>query len=380
MKICTDTIRRYSKLILSTEHRGSDYGEYLFLNFEEKKLYIETDSFFGKISFDYDIDDHLENYENFYVNIRAFITLCEQYEELSLDSNIDDNRCVFYADDEKFEIPILEGEYDTSHFQYQNLFGIPLSIEQIKIIKDASRFTGVNDSYRNLSGIGVNKNILVASDSVLCYVATLSNEFPKFSLSKEAINLFSNVFSDLSVSLIINSETDIDNKIYFDFENGEAIIGIPKNIAVAVPDLINDKHFVNQLQIEESFVIEKQEFSDVLKFFESFVKLEFNQRLYLSIIEMEKVNITAVDAIKGNLILKMKSCSPEIICKSFYFSRSSMIPIISSIHDDFIRIKLSSNRDVPIFIITGETNESVYVIVSMFEDINNEADNEQKEE
>ena len=122
MKICTDTIRRYSKLILSTEHRGSDYGEYLFLNFEEKKLYIETDSFFGKISFDYDIDDHLENYENFYVNIRAFITLCEQYEELSLDSNIDDNRCVFYADDEKFEIPILEGEYDTSHFQYQNLF------------------------------------------------------------------------------------------------------------------------------------------------------------------------------------------------------------------------------------------------------------------
>jgi len=384
MKIHTDTIRLYAKLILSTENRGSDYGEYLFLNFEEKMIYIDADFYFGKISFDYDIEDNLQNYENFYVNIRAFITLCEQYEELFLDSNIDNNRCIFYADDERFEIPILEGEYDTSHFQYQDLMSYALSTEHIKRIKEANRFTGVNDSYRNLAGIGINEDILVASDSVLCYVASLIDKFPKFNLSAEAISLFSNITTDSEVNLLIDSDDsddsddDIGNKLYFDFANGEAVIGVPKNIAIAVPDLINDTVFINRLQIEESFVIEKKEFLAVLKFFESFVKLEFNQRLYLNINEigpLDQVNISAIDEIKGNRILNMKSCSLELMGRYFYFSRSSMIPILNSIHDDFIRVKLSPNKKVPIFILTGETDESVYIVVSMFEDINNEIEN-----
>lgn len=378
MKIFTEEIRKYSKLIMSTINIGSSYGEYCYINFTESRIQIDSiNRFYGRVTFRCeDTDPGDADIENFYVDTRGFLALCKQYEDgIYLRKTNGKDQVEFYVDDEKFKIPILNDEYDDSLHSYSNKSLCQLSVDTVKKIKEASKFVGINDGERNLDGIGFNQNVLVAASGAKMYVATINETVPKFSLSTDIVNVLTMVADDHPIDLDFESNDDEDDeeetlKVFFNIGFGEAEIVAPHNLSVAVPDLINDTDFIDGLNIPTTAVVEKVELINILRFFESFVRLEVNQSLTLNVVDEDTLAIESSRGMTGNRMLSLKECDIDLVGTQFFFSRNILLPALSVIHDDFIRIKIDPDEDSPVFIITGEKEDSTYAAIAKFEGAN----------
>jgi len=360
LTIYTDEIRAYSKLILSTMAADGEYGEYIFLSFSDSYIYLTSrDSFFGRIRLHFKNDEDAP-IEDIYINTLAFITLCLEYEELSVEVTDSDHRYTFFVDEERFEIPMLRGSIDKSNYDYETYEAITFTPDTLAKIKSASHFTGTYDESLNMDSVYLSGDQVVATDRFQLYAGTTEVQSREYILASSAIPFLS-LQEDNFVMFFGPSQ------IFFNFNEGEAEFGVPNMEDNGVISLVNSNEYKQTLDIKSSFIVEKQELLDILKFFEGLVRKEVNQQLFMVINSTDSISVIAAsEEVKGNRDLNWCEAVDDLIDYKLSFGRATMVQALKSIHDDFIEIWTDTDPQSRVFICTGKTDTTIKIATAKF--------------
>lgn len=350
MKIYTENLRKFAKLISQIYVRGSRLHESIYLNFEDGYLYFSHTNYSGRMKIKTDFENSVNN---FFVDIPTFLTLVNEYPDLIITEKYE-----FYNGNEKFKPAVFKKpeNYETLSFNYkeENWTEYPLSEKIIINLIQAVGYIG-GEKKREYHGVLLNNNNICSTDSSRFFRAYIEGQFDNIRLSREALTFIKEGYRITEkVSIFCSS----DGTCCINIGDEDMEIICPKILNLKIPNLDNPE-FQEKYNHKTFFIIEKQKLFDVLNFFEPFVKNEKNERLYFHIDNPNELTIEAKDNLTGNRILPLKECNTG--SQGIWVARFLVLQAIGSIEDDFVKIQI--DETAPAFNITGEKNEERHIIV-----------------
>jgi len=362
MEINTKNFKRFSKIIDIFNKKGSRIDESIYLDFENSKAYFGNSSYdsdnegiIGQLDFNFiltntDIDD----YSNVFVNTRLFLTLCNQYETLSMSTDYE-----FSNGEEFFKIPYFTEEFDYPILNKDDFEVFNITSAITSNLKTSQIYMGVADFNENFGGIQLLNNSIVSSDGACVFEAKVKDiTFPEIQLSKTVLHVILTGVDDNTCRMYYDTQT---KDLYFTFgDNEELHVASTQIDNLNVPP-IEDPDYIAKYNHKTSFCVEKRQFLSLLQFLEVFVTDVKNEQLKLTIESDNTISIKALDEVQASRKMPTSFTSPELEGKSFWFARKYVYDAVSSILDDFIRIQL--DVDEVAFNVTGqtETNRAIAI-------------------
>lgn len=379
MTIDTSNIRKYSKLL-----RSVDSG-ILHLDFNTQSIYLAFDTFQrlqAKIRFNAVIDPSdsiLLNesgiYNDLHIDASSFLGICEQYEEITYTKSkqtiIKDNNSwevevhSFSHGDDVFHIPHSQKktrdkmkDIDVTQFQT-----FALDSKGLSYFRDASKFTKeYSATGRNFGGISIMDNRIVSSDIERMYYATMPVFYPRININDFALHVLLTIPCEGDISVFVKSE----NEVYFLLNSEEILLFSNTESSLYTAIIIEKDAFLNSLDIATSLVVNKQDFSDILKLYANFTKLDSNNRVQFRVVNEKQLAIEVLDNMLCRRFLDIKECSADLVGKSFFFNRATTLASISIIQDEFVRFKVQPDF-YPIFTLTGEEDSDVKISNAIYQ-------------
>jgi len=360
IKIFTDEINKFKKILSQTYVKGDFYKESVFLNFKNSHIYFNARNYFGRFSFRFEASqEDLLKLTNIYVNIPLLITLSQQYKILLFDVE----ELEFSSEDgDKFKIPIFKEdalkdffeEKDSMNYQSEyKSYKVSLNenIDFIEKLKLASDYMGTEESsssaYENYYAIQLNNNSIVSTNASAIFEAGIleSSEFaidiPGFLVK---LILLSTSFSSWFTLFYKKNKN-----IIISFGNNDLEILCAESLNVNIPSL-EDEEFVSKFHHKTYISFNRLEMLEVLKFFKEFVKEETNERLYINI-NKDNLIIEAKDSIRGSRKIDSVLNEENLINQSLCFPRFLLVKALESLNTETVKLEL--NLEMPAFNVLG---------------------------
>lgn len=358
MKIYTDNFRRFSKVIEASYAKGDRIGQSIYLNFKDSYAYFSDDNFLAKMKFEF--DDENDGISNILVDKKMFLTLCHQYEDLTLTEDYE-----FYNGEEKFKIPYFLDKQDYPDFDYQNFESFQLTSGILQDMRMATAYMGTYDPHENYFGVAITENTIVGTDSAEVFEAKIDEkdesgnqiDYPEVKINSGLVKLLL-LSSDTEVCYLHYNEDTED--LYFTLGDDNQLHIATTNTNLRIPD-VTDPDFIDKYSHDTYFTIEKQAVEDVLEFFEVFVKNERNERVFIRVADENTLSVETQSETQGNRNVPIKECSRELIDDGIWVPRALVAKAINSINDDFIVFEVDS--EAPAFNIIGEANTDRHVSI-----------------
>lgn len=355
MKIKTENFKRFSSPIYASYVQGDRNGENMYLDFENSCAYFSNDSFIAKLKFDFEIEDPSDNdLQNILVDKKMFLALCNEFEELTLDSEYN-----FSYEEEKFHIPHEIEKQDYPDFDYNDFESYHLSSSVLRNVRAASQYMGPSDPQENYYGVNIKGDRVVGTDSAQVFEAQVKEDnidFPDIKIKGDIVRLVLTISEFEVCNLNYNENTD---ELYFTFgDNQELDIATTQQDNLRMPDVVDDE-FVEKYNHDTFFDVEKTELLDILEFFQVFVRNERNERLYLHIVGEDSLSIESQSESKGNRNIDLHDCSGDLVGEGIWIPRALVVKAVKSIEDDFIKFKIDT--EAPAFDIIGKNNDEKHI-------------------
>lgn len=376
IKLNTENIRKYARIISQAYVKGSQFSESVYIDIENEYLYFSNTFYSGRVKINLEKSNDNENedkIENFFVEIPSFLTLMCTYDELLIKKDKDSSGYVFVNGKEKFK-PVIFKKPDS--YEVISFEGISNSTQWSelllteKVVEDVLAATGYasSDKKPEFNGISIKNGIISATDSCRLFISNSNSNINEQISSYSDINLVLDSISFIregfklskgNVCIYHNSAV----KTYCVVINGgEVEIIFSESIALSIPDL-KDEALKEKFEYEEYIVVEKAQLEQILLFFEAFVKNERNEKLYINVSTESELQIEAIGNMVGNRILPIKSVSSsKVVGFNFWIARYFLLQAIMAIKDDYIKVYF--NEKGPAVNVTGETNLSrkIYIV------------------
>lgn len=353
MKIYTENLKKFSRLISQTCIRGNKFTESVYIDFDNNYLYFSHPYYLGRIKIKTDPFENLVN--NFLVDTITFFSLVTEYSFININEKYE-----FSNNKEKFKLITFEKPetYEIIPFNYKesNWTEYILSEKTIINLVCAKDYMG-GEKKKEYHGILLNKNIICSTDTRKIFRANIKENFNNIGLSLESLNFIREGYKiTKKVSIFCNS----DGTYCINIGDDDIEIIFPKMLNLKIPNL-DDIKFRKKYDHPTYLIIEKQKLYDVLIFFESFVKFEKNEKLYFSIKNTNELVIEAKGYMTGNRILPLKECSPDLVDQTIMIVRFFVLKALESIDDKYIKIQIDENA--PSFNIIGNNNKERNIIL-----------------
>jgi len=368
MIIKTKNFRTFSKIIEMFDKKGGTrVEESIYFDFEQSIVYFgngeysaAAEGILGHLAFDFEFEnDTKDDFENMWFNTRLFLTLAKQYEELYMSTDYE-----FYNGDEKFKIPCFSEASDYPDVNKDDFEVFNIHSELIENLKTAQSYMGADDFNENFAGIQLFDNAIVASDGAAVFEAyTVDETFPDIQISANVLRVILTGSEEHTCKMYHNDDTD---DLYFTFGEDELLhIASTQIDNLRVPP-IKDQDYIDKYDHDTQIVVEKQALLEILNFFEVFVKDLRNEQMYMSVLDDNILSIESKSENQGNRQIGLKECSTELVGAGLWFARKYLAKAVTSIKDDFIRIKIDVNE--PAFNVIGESQTSRSIAIIMLAD------------
>jgi len=331
MEIQTLNIQKNSKFLLNSIDHDNIYFESFYLDFENSKIYFQNLNFYGSIDLYFKYEEGEKVHDNFYVTADDFIHLCCYHDTLYLK-----DYCFSNSKNETIEIGHRKEEYahEKAFFEKkENMKSFKLDVELLKHMKHSLYYVD-SDSFSSYDAFFINNKKLYTTDCVRFYEANVSIQ-DNFVLPSFAVRLMSICDPDTEINYLVQ-----DNNVYLNFNNELTIIYAKSNkyelmdtTTLEFTESYNHENFVN---------VKREDFINIIRFIESFLKGAKNARIFISIREDNLyIELNDSDFAKITKILPIET--KNINEGSFILSFSNLKSIINHIDNDIITIQFKEN-------------------------------------
>ncbi len=346
MKIETSNLKKYLKIPFASIVKGHRVYESILLNFEEGYLYTFGETVTKtRLLFTGDIE------ENFFVSLEKFMLLVNSYDVLEL------NNKVFSNGKDTFELAhFVEEDIETPKFNdvVNNESTINFSSSLIRDIKNSLYFIEPG-LYPELDGVFVRNEHLIATNKVGFYDKLIPG-LEDITLPLNVIKILTLLKDDHEVKM--HSE---NGKILMSIDEGQVEVKIPASLNLNIPNT-QSEGFINSYNHDDSIILNRLELEEVFKFMVPFSKEQPSERVMMSIIDEETIQVKIMDSNKITKEMSIKSCSEELIGLDFWIAAGMVRTALAYITDVDIKIQLSKESPATNFI--GTANEDLHIIIS----------------
>jgi len=346
MRIETSNLKQYLKISAATSVKGNRIYESALLNFEEGFIYT-----FGEVVTRTKLIFTGEPEDSFFVSLDKFMLLVNSYDTLDL------NNKVFSSGRDTFELAyFVEEDIETPKFDnvFENENSITFTSSLLKDIKNSLYFIEPG-LYPELDGIFVRNEHLIATNKVGFYNKLIPG-LNDITLPLNVIKILTLLKDDHEVK--IHTE---NGKILMSIDNGEVETKIPASLNLNIPDT-QSEGFINSYNHNTFITTNRLELEEIFKFIFPFSKEQPSERVLMSIIDSNTMQVKIVDSNKITKEVNLLSCSEELIGLDFWISASMVRTALSYITTKDVKIQLSIDSPATNFV--GVNNEELNIIIS----------------
>lgn len=365
--INTERINYYADIISKAFVKGDPRSESVYVNVSNGNLYFHYLSRYqGKLSISVEEspdtrEDDEEDIQGFWVNLPAFLALCSEYPEFSIDPHTGE---VFQHNDSYHISTIVEEHLPIDFSAYEEGEHFELTDSDKRAIHNAISFTpsgkGVIED-RDYSGIAIIENSVTGSDSITLYEGYLNFSVGKRPMlfGPEVNGLFNHVSAKGGSVDIYRRTYEGGREHYFVFldsssNNGEMVIAYAPYNSLHYP-AVNDPAFREKFEHDTHVTTSAKALNGTLRFFsrfkdsgtsESYVKLHIgtkdsNPALYVGYTTSKNAAMREIPGSEADV---------ELIDHESDFEHSSLqqaLRLGASENDDTVEIYLPSDDSKP---------------------------------
>ncbi len=364
MIIKTENFVKYQNLMKIVSNKDSESEQVLYLDFENSKFGVESDIFIAQVNFEHTVDS--KKIDNFYVNTREFLILCNRYNEIEVTENK-----IFKNGEQKFNLLVdKDSDFFDVDIDINDYQKIPLHEEAIEAIVDGSIFCG--DNYdMNFEGVRIDKNKIISTNRITLYEAIVSNnllEDGDVDLSDNFIPILDSISFNTLYLYVNKNKDDIiikDDKeecfvIGFDLE----VLGIPQNL--------DDENIVSAYNHDKFFTVNKESFIADLEFVGGFVYGIINEKIYIYFEDSNTIIFRTSEDEEASLInyrCPVEFSDESQIGEGFWTLRKSLYNAVKVIQDSEIKIQIDLTiENMRAYNVTGITNTNRHIAIGTVED------------
>lgn len=294
VRIYSDYVRKYEKVIKRGYKEGDPRTESVYINFADGSLYFKLDGVFqGKLSLggieNVEESESLET-NGIWVDLLTFATLCGEYPWIEFDPV----EKKFSHGGEEFHLSTIVEDFDPVDFDYEgddtNVYEIPHT--GVPSILNSFGYTPSNDAPingKNFYGISFIGDKVSGSDSLSLYEGEsgieIDSEYP-VKLHPQSKVVF-DVMKDQELHL---NMAVVGQRIYFNFDNGELLLYFPEVANLYTPDLL-DPNFRSKIEYDTYVEVERNTLMDIMSFFQSFKGKSSEDYITLSIEDTNNLGV-----------------------------------------------------------------------------------------
>lgn len=274
VRIYSDYVRKYEKVIKKGYREGDPRTESVYINFTDGALYFKLDGVFqGKLSLGgIENAEEAESLETngIWVDLLTFTTLCSEYPWIEFDPG----EKTFSYGEEEFHLSTIVEDFDSVDFDYSeedDVDSYEFDSNGVPSILNAYGYVPANDTPingKNFHGISFIGDKVAGSDSLSLYEGVsgvqVNSEYP-VKLHPQSKVVF-DVMRDQDLHLEMSV---VGQRIYFNFDNGELILYFPEVANLYTPDLL-DPGFRSKIEYDTYVNTELTSLMDIMAFFQSF--------------------------------------------------------------------------------------------------------------
>jgi hypothetical protein len=364
MKIKTENFKKYKKLINFFLDKETQIGNCLYLDFENKKVYVRGDRKKVRFSFDYEG----EAYSNIFVKASDFFTLCDRYEEIEFNGERFTQDNGIY----KFEsfIKDIDFEFEKNINELANAT-LELNTElKSKIVKAVDYIEEVNGSARNALFFQSGYMIGIHPFS-RCFETKLDTEVPDFELSYDTVKMLLLLSEKDHIqikSYSHNEEEDYENEygyVYIDINDKECETLIFKDSGYDLPSM-REPSVIAKYSHKNTLKINRIELLEMLKFLSPFLKDIDNYRINM-IIEEKTILLEIVEEIiQIKKHVPILDVSANLVGNSYWFNLNTFKILTKTFKDEVLTFYMfdKEGKDIPSIVnLISEEDKDTHVFM-----------------
>lgn len=349
MKVFTKEFVDQSKMIGCFNQPGDRKFVSIYLNFNDSYAYLFDSRYEGRFKFTFEKQED-EVIDNFYVDITQFMALCSSYEYLNLSEDLE-----FSNEKEKFKIATFKDEFEPLSYDTSDCITQTLSSDLMSCLKKSLSFIGTEDFTTNYNGILLEENNIVSTNGYSVFHGQFDNSFlyPKIQFPSYIIKL---ILAGELGSVNLNYKENENIILSFQDDAFQVIFRETENLRLPP---YNDPDYIDKYNHKENFIINKEKFVEILKFFEPFVRNIKNQRINIKFQE-SSIEIYTEDEVKVNRNL-IAEVHKDLIGKELFCIRDVVLAACNNISEEFIKIQFNSEK--PAINVTGKDNTNIHIAI-----------------
>lgn len=337
MIILSENLNKYERVLNLIYQKGDRIGESLYLDFKSRHIYFQSNRFIGKLQFDFKLEENEELPVNFWVNAPKFLMLVRSYSKLLLKGK------VFYNPENKgenFTIDVFEEEFEDTYFMHvkDNWNNYNLSEETLGFLRESYPYTS-DEFTNNFKGVYLNEHNLIATDRSKFYCVSIDENFNNFYLHIDLIKVI--LPTNFNYNEVTIYHKDVNTII--SLSGGELEVLSSEILDFEIPP-ISDPDFIANYNHESFITFSRQNFLEILRFMDFFIKDLTNKRICISIITEKEKGVVFIESIEQDQIkriLPTVEVSINLIGEHFYISLPYIQMALNTFDDDIIKLQIN---------------------------------------